>query len=212
MSISPTLRTLATYLAGEFDNREQAIADPAWYVHLRLWQRPVPQPLFGENSLVLFAEQASVVNLEQAYRPRLMELKAITDPGEAGDRPPEFVVQYYMLEDPGAYRGAGRHPKLLETLTPSALERLPGCKLTVTRRSRADGSDEFSAVLPESSRCCFSYEGQTRQVHLGFDVSADRLLSHDKGIDPETGKPLWGALLGPFEFRKLQDFARELTP
>ena len=51
---SPELIALARYMAGEFDNREQAIADPAWYVHLHLWQRPVP--LFLEDSFTLFAE------------------------------------------------------------------------------------------------------------------------------------------------------------
>ncbi len=35
MNLSPELITLANYLAGEFDNREQALAEPAWYVNLR---------------------------------------------------------------------------------------------------------------------------------------------------------------------------------
>ena len=66
MSFSPQLLALADYLSGEFDNREQALAEPIWYVHLRLWQRPIP--LFSEDSMTLFAEQASVVNLERPDR------------------------------------------------------------------------------------------------------------------------------------------------
>jgi hypothetical protein len=49
MSFSPELTALAEYLAGEFDNSSQAIADPAWYVHLRMWQRPVS--LFSKTVL-----------------------------------------------------------------------------------------------------------------------------------------------------------------
>ncbi|MDJ0689048.1 MAG: CpcT/CpeT family chromophore lyase [Xenococcaceae cyanobacterium MO_188.B32] len=48
MTLSPQLIALGTYLAGEFDNQQQALAEPAWYVHLRLWKRPVP--LFTEDS------------------------------------------------------------------------------------------------------------------------------------------------------------------
>ncbi|MBV8887772.1 MAG: hypothetical protein JO235_27770 [Chroococcidiopsidaceae cyanobacterium CP_BM_RX_35] len=54
MPFSPELIALAHYLTGKFDNQEQATAEPAWYVHLRLWQRPVP--LFTEDSITLFAE------------------------------------------------------------------------------------------------------------------------------------------------------------
>ena len=55
MTISPELIALAQYMAGEFDNREQALAEPTWYVHLRMWQRPLPVPLFSEPSIALFA-------------------------------------------------------------------------------------------------------------------------------------------------------------
>ncbi|VXD14111.1 conserved hypothetical protein [Planktothrix serta PCC 8927] len=35
-------------------------------------------------------------------------------------------------------------------------------------------------------------------------------MSYDKGIDPTTGKALWGALLGQFQFQKRCCFASEL--
>ncbi|MFM6193835.1 MAG: CpcT/CpeT family chromophore lyase [Planktothrix sp.] len=85
MMISPELKTLAEYMAGEFDNQAQALADPVWYVHLRLWHRPVPVSLFAE---------------------------------------------------------------------------------------------------------------------FGFEATIDQFFSHDKGIDSRTGKPLWGAMLGLFQFQK----------
>lgn len=49
--ISPDLKTLADYMSGEFDNQQQAAADPAWYVHLKLWQ--VIVPLFTEDSITI---------------------------------------------------------------------------------------------------------------------------------------------------------------
>ncbi|HEY9302185.1 MAG TPA: CpcT/CpeT family chromophore lyase, partial [Phormidium sp.] len=82
MTISPELIALAQYMAGEFDNREQALADPTWYVHLRLWQRPLPIPLFSEPSIALFAEQANILELDKPYRPRIVQLRQVkTAPG-----------------------------------------------------------------------------------------------------------------------------------
>ena len=66
MSYLPDLSTIAEHLAGEFENKDQAIAEPAWYVNLRMWQIPVS--LFQEHSLTLFAELANILKIEQAYR------------------------------------------------------------------------------------------------------------------------------------------------
>lgn len=199
---SEELIALASYMAGEFDNQAQAIADPAWYVHLRLWQRPVP--LFLEDSLTLYAEQANIVKLDRPYRPRIIRLKP------ANDFPTSIQVQYYMIKDISSIKGAGSKPALLKTLTPDRIELLPDCALTVTQVGKTEGGYRFQALLPANSRCCFSYEGQTYQVSLGFEASPDEFLSYDKGIEPETGKALWGAMMGPFRFRKRQDFSSEL--
>lgn len=193
MKFSPKLTALAHYLAGEFDNREQALAEPAWYVHLRLWQRPVA--LFKEDSLTLFAEQANIVTLEQPYRPRLMRLQ---------ERQPDasLQVQYYMPKDPPALSGAACNPALLKTLTPDQFELLPGCLLTVSEQQLAPTLYHFSAALPPDVRCCFTYRGNTQQVSLGFEATEEEFLSYDKGIDPTTGSGKWGAILGPYRFRK----------
>ncbi|HEY9726700.1 MAG TPA: chromophore lyase CpcT/CpeT [Chroococcales cyanobacterium] len=202
MVFSPDLIALARYMAGEFDNQQQAIAEPAWYVHLRLWQRPVP--LFTEDSLTLFAEQASIVNLDKPYRPRILRLTVSENTPEA------LQVQYYMFKDPEVIRGAGRNPELLKKLTSEQIEFLPGCALTVQQRQLATDSYEFSAASETGSPCSFSYQGNTYQISLAFEATAEEFRSYDKGIDPTTGKATWGALLGPFRFKKRQDFAGEL--
>ncbi|MBV9387669.1 MAG: chromophore lyase CpcT/CpeT [Chroococcidiopsidaceae cyanobacterium CP_BM_ER_R8_30] len=193
LPFSPELIALARYLTGEFDNQEQALAEPAWYVHLRLWQRPVP--LFTEDSITLFAEQASVINLDRPYRQRLMRL-------QGGNSDASLQVQYYMPKQPDVLLGGGRNPALLETLSPDQFELLPGCLLTVTQQQIAPNHYHFSAALPPEARCCFTYNGQTTHVSLGFEAREAEFLSYDKGIDPATGKALWGAILGPFRFHK----------
>ncbi|PSB26498.1 chromophore lyase CpcT/CpeT [Stenomitos frigidus] len=200
MPLDPTLVTLARYMAGEFDNREQAIADPVWYVHLRFWQRPVP--LFSEDSLTLFAEQASVINLDQPYRQRIIRLM------QRNDVAAPVQVQYYGLKDPTAAQGAGLKPEFLQALTLDHLESLPGCRLQVTHH--LEPHSIVASPMP-GSQCFFSYQGRKAQVQLGFAAYPDRFESHDKGIDIETQKATWGAVMGPYRYTKRRDFAAEFA-
>ncbi|MEC4813611.1 MAG: chromophore lyase CpcT/CpeT [Scytonema sp. PMC 1069.18] len=194
MTLSPQLLTLARYLSGEFDNQEQALGEPAWYVHVRLWHRPVC--LFTEDSFTLFAEQASVVNPDKPYRQRILRLTA----GMAPDAP--IKGQYYMPKNPSALLGAGRNPGILDTLTPDQLELLPSCVLNISQEILAPNSYKFAATPPTDTHCSFSYNSNTVQVSLGFEATQDKFMSYDKGIDPITGKATWGAILGPYRYIK----------
>jgi hypothetical protein len=198
MSFSPQLIALGEYLAGEFDNREQAIAEPVWYVHLRLWLRPVN--LFSEDSVTLFAEQANIVNLAQPYRQRIMRLRQ----GNDFDAP--LQVQFYMLHAPEAFKGAGDNPHLLNTLTPNQLGLLPGCILTVTQERLGSNGYKFAAIQPPDTCCSFTYLGNSVQVSLGFEATATEFYSYDKGIDSATGKATWGAVLDPYRYTKRNQY------
>lgn len=198
MSLAPQLIALAEYLAGEFDNQEQAIADPVWYVHLRLWQRPVN--LFSEDSITLFAEQANIINLDNPYRQRIMRLQPRPDCDA------DLQVQYYMPKNPGSLKGAGRNPILLDTLTPDQLDLLPGCVLTVTQQTLAPKCYKFVATPPPNTSCSFTYLGNSIHVSLGFEASVAEFHSYDKGIDTATGKATWGAILGPYRYTKRNQY------
>lgn len=194
MSFDPT--TLAQWLAGEFDNQAQAQDQPVWFVPLRLWHRPLPFRI--EGHLALFCEQSNTLNLEAPYRQRVVILRSLSDPllGKA---------TYRAFKQPDRVRGAGANPELLATLTVDDLEELPGCELTI-----ASLADRFKAEPEPDAKCCFQYNGETRQVILGFEAAIDRFWSFDRGVEPETGKLLWGAMMGPYEFQKRQSFAADL--
>lgn len=180
------LLTLADYLTGEFENRAQAMAEPIWYVHLRLWQRPVS--LFAEDSVTLFAEQANALYLDQPYRQRLMRISPLDQT--------TLRVQYYQFKDAATVKGGGQFPERLQNLTAEQITYLPGCVLTV----RWKGTDHFFAEPIPDTCCYFSYEGEQRQVALGFEATATELVTYDRGIDPATGQALWGAVMGPYRF------------
>ncbi|MBW4429336.1 MAG: chromophore lyase CpcT/CpeT [Nostoc desertorum CM1-VF14] len=198
MNFSPQLIALGEYLAGEFDNREQAIAEPAWYVHLCLWQRPVN--LFTEDSITLFAEQANVIKRDQPYRQRIMRLR------QCSNSDASLEVQYYMPQDPDALRGAGNDPALLNTLKPEQLDLLPGCILRVTQETQTGDRYKFTATPLPENRCSFTYLGNSISVSLGFEATAIEFHSYDKGIDPATGKATWGAIMGPYRYTKRNQY------
>lgn len=205
MKISLELTTLASYLAGEFENREQALDSPAWYVSLRLWQRPIPVALFPEPSLVLFAEQANILQIDRPYRQRVMQLRPSVESQGS------IEIQYYMPKQRDAVLGGGRNPNLLRQLKAAQLELLPSCTLKVTVEELGLNAYRFKAFSPSKSPCCFTYSGQTYQVELGFEATKEEFFSYDKGIDSNTGKASWGALFGPYHFVKQEDFTSEFS-
>lgn len=183
------LDILTQWLIGDFSNHTQALNDPIWFVNLRLWHRPVT--LFSVEKRCVFAEQANVLQLDQPYRQRLMELSQLSEQ--------QWHIQYWAFRDPTQYRGAGHQPELLNDVTQDDLIQLPGCQLWVTYENQV-----FTASPKPDLKCCFEYAGQTRQVELGFTCAQDRFTSYDRGVNLETGEPLWGAIFGPYQFEKVQ--------
>ncbi|MGC1218055.1 MAG: chromophore lyase CpcT/CpeT [Phormidesmis sp.] len=200
---NPPLATLATYLAGEFENQAQAAAEPAWYVHLRLWQRRVPG-LSSERSHTFFLEQANVISGQPPYRQRILQIRAADESGQ-------LQGQYFALKDPLKFQGAGTDPSLLSKMSEADLVVLPNSGATIQYQSVAAGY-RFQSALKDGQLCSFEYGGQVRYVYLGFDIEPETapsggtllLKTYDKGIDPDTGRGLWGALMGPFEMTKLK--------
>lgn len=199
MNFSPQLVQLATYLAGEFENQQQAIEQPAWYVNLRLWIRPVP--IFAEDSIVLFAEQANILNLDQPYRPRILRLRQRSS----------IEIEFYMFEDMAIAQGAGWNKELIPNITPEKIKFLPNCTLRVSTQRLPDNKYVFETTPAINVPCSVNYRGTTFQVFLGFKATDGKLHTYDKGIDSATGQGTWGALLGAYRFRKSHDFSSELN-
>ncbi|MDX1977523.1 MAG: chromophore lyase CpcT/CpeT [Pseudanabaenaceae cyanobacterium bins.68] len=179
------MEQLVNWLTGEFTNQAQAIADPVWYVHLRLWHRPVPHLDQVLEGRVIFAEQANVINLHKPYRQRLLCLS---------DR----QAKYYAFKQPSLWIGGGAEPTKLTEIGLADLEFLPGCTLPVN----FDGN-RYTAHLPNDAQCCFNYNDQVKQVILGFAATSTEFWSYDRGIDPATKASLWGAIAGAYHYRKL---------
>jgi hypothetical protein len=51
---------------------------------------------------------------------------------------------------------------------------------------------------------------KTTYLDSFFEIDQHKLISHDRGRDPETDEHVWGALAGPFEFVRWASFAEEV--
>lgn len=180
------VNTLVQWLTGEFTNQEQALKEPTWFVHLVLWHRRLPQPFNGCDAV--FAEQANVLYPDRAYRQRVFTL-----------RPQDGMIQaqYFGFKHPDRFKGAGLNPEILSTISMDDLDDLPGCVLEVKNQG-----DAYVGTMRTGDRCRFQYGDKTGEVALGFEVRADQFLSFDRGINPDTGQPIWGAMMGPYRFSK----------
>ena len=195
MTISKELSILASWMAGEFSNREQSLEQPAWFVNLVWWQRPLNFQLFG--GMALFAEQANALVLDRPYRQRILQL--VETDGK-------IQVKYWGFKDPSAWSGAANNRDRLQQITIADIEPLAGCLLDVTY-----SNGRYQATMPKGCKCCFQYLSESRQVILGFEVSASEFWSGDRGVNPETGSAIWGAIMDFYKFKKIHDFSQELT-
>jgi len=203
MQLSESFWQMSRCLAGVFQNRDQAWADPAWFVHLRLWI--CPTSLFAEDSVTFFLEQASAAFTQPPYRQRILRLRSQAD---------ELTAEYYALTDPQAFQGAGQTPEKLQTLHSTHLIPLTGSRLSVKVESEV-GATRFIARQYPGERCQFRVDDEVKSVELAFDAIVPSEASqqqvafwmYDKGIDPLTNKPTWGATNGPFKLIKVQDLS-----
>ena len=196
---------LSRCLAGVFQNRDQALADPAWFVHIRLWCHPVA--LFNEDSATFFIEQASAAFSQAPYRQRILRVRLIAN---------ELTAEYYALKDPSAFQGAAQDAAWLKTLTLDDLQSLSGSRLRVTVNSQVDAI-RFEGRHYPGERCQFTVGGEGKWVELAFDAIAPlsdpektAFWMYDKGINPATGKVIWGAKNGPFKLAKIEDLSMQL--
>lgn len=199
MDSSLSLEPLSRHLAGIFQNRQQALAEPAWFVHIRLWIHPIA--LFSEDSFTFFLEQASAAYPQPPYRQRILRLRLSSELPTA---------EYYALKQPQAYQGAAQAPERLKSLAETDLQSLTDSSLIVSYHQQPQAT-RYEARLPTGKLCQFTVEGETKYVELAFDIvckaGETTFLMYDKGIDPETSKATWGALNGPFRLQKIEDWS-----
>jgi hypothetical protein len=206
-----SLLILAESLAGEFDNKSQSLADPAWFLHLRVWNRPLPSHVFT-TGYGFFIEQVNVATGNPPYRQRVLHLMS-----KGG----HLQGQYYALKNPQALAGGALAPERLQPLQRDDLIDLPTCALTITLDSV---TGKYQGRLPADTLCSITIDGKTSYISLAFDIGPGydpnssevngsvELIVYDRGVDKATGATTWGPRMGPFRLTKTQPFSPQFCP
>ena len=195
MSHSTDILTLARWMAADFSNQEQAIENPPFFAHIRVCMRPLPPEFLSGTSLLL--EQAYDFLLGQPYRLRVLNLKVVDD---------LIGIENYKIKEQEKFYGAARDRDRLQELTPDHLEKLPGCDFIVRWSGRS-----FQGEVEPGKACKVVRKDKETYLDSTFEVDENTLTSWEKGLDPQTGKQIWGAIAGAFHFTKRESFAHEVA-
>jgi hypothetical protein len=194
MTHSTDIKTLARWLAADFSNHEQAYANPPFFAHIRVCIRPLPPEILDGTSL--FLEQAYQYALNTPYRLRVFKLEIVED---------RIELYHYSVKDKEKYYGASRDLDRLQTLSVEQLEPMPGCDMDVIWTGKS-----FQGKIKPGKGCIVVRNDRETYLDNSFDVSEDKLISFDRGLDPITDEQVWGSVAGPFEFERRTSFADEV--
>ncbi|MGF1541213.1 MAG: chromophore lyase CpcT/CpeT [Pleurocapsa sp.] len=196
MTHSQDITTLARWMASDFSNQEQAYANPPFFAHIRVCMRPLPPDFL--DGISLFLEQAYDFMLNQPYRLRVIKLYIVED---------RIELENYKVKDAEKFYGASRDRDLLNNLTPDLIEKMPGCDMDVEWTGTC-----FKGQIKPGKACIVERQGKITYLDNSFEIDANKLISYDRGRDPETDELVWGSIAGPFDFEPVRSFADEVMP
>lgn len=190
------LSVLATWIAGEFENRQQAWSSPTKFAHIRIYFRPLPAGFFG-SAIGFYSEQVYDYDLWSPYRQGVHRL---VDGGDC-----VWVENYGFNRDPMFYAGAARDTQILATLTPDVIVPRPGCAMVFRREG-----DRFIGGVEPGNACIVPRDGRKTYLVSEVELTETTWRSRDRGFDLETHEHIWGSTYGALAFAKIASFAREL--
>ena len=195
MTHATDIRTLGCWMAADFSNQPQAFENPPLFAHIRVCMRPLPVGFMP--GLSLYLEQAYDFMLQQPYRIRVLNFQPQQD---------HILLTNYTLRQKEAVLGAARDLERLAVLTMDHLEPMAGCNMIVNWTGHS-----FKGRVEPGKACIVVRKGKTTYLDNEFEVDAERLVSYDRGRDPDTDELVWGSIAGPFEFVRWASFADEVA-
>jgi hypothetical protein len=120
-----------------------------------------------------------------------------------GDR---LELENYKVKEQEKFYGASRNLDLLQTLTADQIEKMTGCDMDVTWTGNS-----FQGEIKPGKACIVERKGKVTYLDNSFEIDGHKLISYDRGRDPETDELVWGSVAGPFEFFPIASFADEVS-
>ena len=177
------LQTLKTWMVGSFTSLEQSEVDTNFFnIHLEM----VPIWEDQTDAIYLYVEQAAAWALDKPYRQRVYRL--------ARDEQGVLESAVYMIENPMRFAGDYNLGQPLSPLTRDSISIKEGCAIKLEKM----GIAFKGGTVGEG---CFSKLRGAAYATSKVIIAESVLTSWDQGFD-STGTQVWGAVTGPYIFKK----------
>ena len=193
---SEDLLELTRCLAGHFNNTAQAMDKPAYYANIHVQHCPLPWSVFDGPGLYL--EQYYDVYPDHPYRQGAYRIYE----SEEG-----LWMQNYLLKNPSRFIGAYKDINQVAKMTADDFTILNGCLSQVNPQE----AGVFTGASVPTKDCQVERDGHLTYLSVEFTITRDYFHSWDRGLDVETDEQIWGAVLGSFEFSKVEDYAERVV-
>ncbi len=190
---SGLMKTLASWIAGDFSNQKQAFANPQAFAHIHVFFRPLDWNFF--DGIGFYSEQVYDYNLWTPYRQGVHRFI---------QKDNEVYIENYSLKDTMMYAGSGHNKSILDTITPDAIERRYNCSMVFRKQ------ENIFYGRVEGNQCLIKKGDICTYLISEVELTEQTFVSLDRGIDVKTDKQIWGSNHGPLRFEKVQNFADEL--
>jgi hypothetical protein len=70
--------------------------------------------------------------------------------------------------------------------------------------------NSFQGEVKPGKNCIIVRDGKETYLDNSFEIDKDKLMSLDRGYDPETNELAWGSIAGPFHFLRWSNFSQEV--
>ena len=177
---------VAALLAGTFDSKAQAEANPDGFRAVRLVSVRVPKSRLGSGAPVLYLEQALLSTPDKPYRQRFYRIEETADGG--------VVSRIFEPKEPVAVSGKWRDPSDLALYGPGDVVERIGCAVRLKKTAQGwEGGTEGTS--------CPSALSGARYATSRVRLAEGRTESWDRGYDLED-RQVWGAKEGPYVFER----------
>jgi hypothetical protein len=69
----------------------------------------------------------------------------------------------------------------------------------------------FEGKIKPGKACIVFRKDRETYLDNSFEITKEKLISFDRGRDPQTDELVWGSIAGPFEFYPIKSFADEVS-
>jgi CpeT protein len=178
------LKTLQGYMAGEFNNAEQAATDITFF---NIYLRMTPIMKDHPDGYWLYVEQATAESQDKPYRQRVYHLIQANDT--------TLMSKVFEIKNPKQYVGGWKDEKKLAVITVDSLTNREGCDMYISKVDK-----EIFRATTMGTQCTSVLRGASYATSQVV-IYPDRLVSWDRGWD-KNDVQVWGSVNGAYAFIK----------